>query len=57
MKILAEPIAAPDPKGLAALGPGELGVRHDDFKKMFWNDCNKKGGKEWLPQIIFIKRH
>jgi len=27
MKILAEPIAAPDSKGFAALSPGELGVR------------------------------
>ncbi len=27
MKILAEPIAAPDPKGLVALGPDELGVK------------------------------
>ena len=24
----AQPVASPDPKGLAALGPGELGVGH-----------------------------
>ena len=36
--------------------PVTQNVRHDDFNKMFWNDSNKKGGKEWLPQIIFIKR-
>lgn len=24
---MTEPVATPDPKGLAALGPGELGVR------------------------------
>ena len=63
---LSEPVAAPDPKGLAALGPGELFVRQEEIivgKRRHKNDTKTfeelsyaEQAKSISAQLVVLQR-